>query len=126
MNKIENISAVGRRKSAVARVILTPGHGKIVCDYVFTKKSDTDEIMQLFDLIGLASKYNVKLFLTGGGYHSRIDAAKLAVARALVKLDESNKKTLREAGYITRDPREKERKKPGLRRARRAPQWAKR
>lgn len=126
MNAKENIGAVGRRKSAIARVILTPGKGKMTCASAFTKQTDVDEIMQLFDLVGLKSKYDIKLILTGGGYHSRTDAAKLAVARALVKLDESNKKTLREAGFITRDSREKERKKPGLRRARRAPQWAKR
>lgn len=122
----DNISAVGRRKSAVARITITPGKGKITGEHALAKQANANEILQLFDLVGLKSKYDIKLILTGGGYHSRIDAAKLAVARALVKLDESNKKTLREAGFITRDPREKERKKPGLRRARRAPQWAKR
>ena len=121
------ITAVGRRKSAIARVTLVPGKGEIICSWPLTNPAlDKEKILSALDLVGLKGKYNLKINLIGGGYQSRVDAIKLGVARALVKLDETNKTTLRKAGLLTRDPREKERKKPGLRRARRAPQWAKR
>jgi len=121
------ITAVGRRKSAIARVTLVHGKGEIICGWPLANPVlDKDKIISTLDLVGLKGKYDLKINLIGGGYQSRVDAIRLGVARALVKLDESNKTTLRKAGLLTRDPREKERKKPGLRRARRAPQWAKR
>jgi len=125
--KKNEITAVGRRKSAIARVTLISGKGEIICSWPLTNPAlDKEKIISTLDLVGLKGKYDLKINLTGGGYQSRVDAIKLGVARALVKLDETNKTTLRKAGLLTRDPREKERKKPGLRRARRAPQWAKR
>ncbi len=75
---------------------------------------------------GAWGQYDISVHVSGGGMHSQADAVKLGIARALILHNETLRKVLRETGMLTRDPRKKERKKPGLKRARRAPQWQKR
>ncbi len=116
--------ARGRRKSASARLKLHPGKGLLTIN-----KNTTDvdeELTEIFSLVGQQNKWDVESYVHGGGIAGQKDAIKLAIARALVEFDNNLKTTLRKAGFLTRDPREKERKKPGLKRARRAPQWSKR
>lgn len=115
---------VGRRKTAVARVRLYPGKGSLTINGNATEPNET--INAALATAGQTGKFDISAVVTGGGMTSQIEAIRLGVARALVELDESLKQGLRKVGYLTRDAREKERKKPGLRRARRAPQWAKR
>lgn len=117
--------SVGRRKRAIARIRLHKGKGQFLVNY---KKIDqpSDILTSPLKLVGLLDKYDVNATVHGGGVKSQLEAIRHGLSRALVKLDESLKPTLRKAGFITRDPREKERKKPGLKRARKAPQWQKR
>lgn len=119
----EYFSARGRRKSAHAFVRLTPGSGAIVINKI---ESNDQHIIDPLTLIGETDKWDIMVSVHGGGFNSQTDAIKLAVARALIKHNSEFKTTLRKAGFISRDSREKERKKPGLKRARRAPQWSKR
>lgn len=126
------IEGVGRRKTAIARVRLVPdGTGVFLVndrpweDYFPTvdmQKAASDPLK----LTGMWGRFDVSVHVVGGGIHSQAGAVKLGVARALVKFDEKFRKPLRDTDMMTRDPREKERKKPGLKRARRAPQWQKR
>ncbi len=115
---------VGRRKSAIASVKLSQA------DKVFllnNKKSELfGDLENPFELVGMKEKFGVSARVSGGGKVSQIDAIKLGIARALEKYNPEFRSTLKKAGLLTRDPREKERKKPGLKGARRAPQWAKR
>ncbi len=115
---------LGRRKTAIARVRLVPGKGTVTVNG--EQVEPTAEVIAPLTLTGQEGKVDISAVVSGGGMMSQIEAIRLGVARALVELDESLKQSLRKAGYLTRDPREKERKKPGLKRARRAPQWAKR
>jgi len=136
MTKInQQFVGIGRRKTSVVRVILTPitSNSKIdKKDLLTIKNSSTlsiDEkiyILAPLKLIDKENGFKIDINTSGGGKTSRLDAIRLAIARALIKFDPELKTTLRKSGFLTRDPREKERKKPGLRRARRAPQWAKR
>ena len=116
----------GRRKSAIVRVILTPGKGDVIFKNLKVSDNDKKEMLAPLATTENQNKFDVIVSIDGGGIASRIDAAILAISRALVSFDPDLKTTLRKEGYLTRDPREKERKKPGLRGARRAPQWAKR
>lgn len=124
--------ALGRRKTAIAKGKLFPGGTGAMTvngiDYqkYFTVFNWRENLELPFSVVGEKDKYNVELIVTGGGPNGQSEACRLAIARALLKVDETYKKTLRAACYLTRDPRAKERKKPGLKRARRAPQWAKR
>lgn len=121
----------GRRKSSVARVRLYPGKGLILIngrkfkDYlpVFSLRS---KVVAPLKHVGLEGKFDIKVKIKGGGIAGQTDAIFLGIARAALQYDKKLKKSLKDAGFLTRDPREKERKKPGLRRARRAPQWRKR
>ena len=115
---------LGRRKTAIARVRLVPGKGAVTVNGEQVEPN-ADYIAPL-TLTGQEGKFDLSAVVSGGGMISQVEAIRLGVARALVELDETLKQSLRKAGYLTRDPREKERKKPGLKRARRAPQWAKR
>ncbi len=120
-------SATGRRKSAIATANIFAGTGKLT----YRSKSALSDnqkktILSPLALLQKDSKYDVVISVTGGGIQSSVEAARLAVARASVELDAEAKLILRKNGLLTRDNRVKERKKPGLRRARRAPQWAKR
>ena len=123
--------ARGRRKSAIATVRLTPGKGQIIvgektaAEY-FNNAALVANVEQPLKLSGQEQKLNVSLHLSGGGKRGQADAARLAIARALNVMADDLRPTLKKAGLLTRDPREKERKKPGLKRARKAPQFSKR
>src|SRR3989338_8635800 len=126
------IYAVGRRKSAVARVrLFTEGTGsftvnkKSVEAYFSTFESQkiAREPLEKIEAKGI---YDVSAYVRGGGVAGQADAVRLGIARALVKFNEDFRKPMRSLGFLTRDPRVKERKKPGLKRARRAPQFSKR
>lgn len=127
----EQIQAVGRRKEAVCRLYLTPGTGKwevngrTLGDY-FPRPTLISAIQQPFALTDSLGKFDVKATLNGGGMSGQAGAVRLAVARALVKLDEGSRKKLREFGLLTRDAREVERKKPGRAGARKRFQFSKR
>jgi len=119
----------GRRKTCVAQARISKGTGKIVLkkgDKEVSFKDAINDIAEPFKILSLENKFDTTIILNGGGISSRIDAIKLAIARALIKVDEEFETTLKKEGLLTRDSREKERKKPGLKRARRAPQWQKR
>lgn len=117
----------GRRKSAIAQARIEKGSGKISSrDNQELSSVVLEEINEVLKSISTRKKFNISLILKGGGKKSQAQASKLAVARAVSKMDVSLEKTMKKMGYLTRDPREKERKKPGLKGARRAPQWQKR
>ena len=129
VNYIAN--ALGRRKCAVARVYVTEGNGKITIN-----KRDLTEyfpspilqfvVKQPLNLLDVAEKYDIKVNLYGGGYTGQSQALRLAIARALVKINAEDKKTLCAEGFMTRDSRSVERKKPGRPKARRRFQFSKR
>ena len=128
---MEMINAIGRRKSAVARVYLTEGTGKITINKVELAKYFPSAILQYVIkqpllLLGAEEKYDIKCNLDGGGFTGQSQALRLAIARALVKVDAEDKKTLKGQGFLTRDSREVERKKPGQPKARRRFQFSKR
>ncbi len=122
----------GRRKTAVARVRLFPGGGDFVVngksprDYFGAREVLHSEIVQPLELTGNAANFNVLVKVRGGGLAGQAIAVQHGVARALLDLDEELRPTLRQAGFLTRDPRMKERKKVGLKRARKRPQYTKR
>ncbi len=124
------IETVGRRKTSVARVRLTPAsktsfevNGKELQDY-FTIKDMQAIVKQ--PLADNPEKFKITAKIVGGGIHSQSEAMRHGIARALVEGDEMLRKTLKKAGYLKRDPRAKERRKFGLKKARKAPQWSKR
>ena len=128
---MEVVNASGRRKAAVARVYLSEGNGEITIN----KKAITTYfpsgilqyvVKQPLNKLGAAEKFNVKVNLNGGGYKGQAEALRLAIARALVKVDAENKSALKSEGFLTRDSREVERKKPGQPKARRKFQFSKR
>lgn len=127
----EQIQTIGRRKRAVCRMYLTPGSGKwdvngrTLGEY-FPRPTLVSAIQQPLTLTDTLGKYDIKAVLDGGGVAGQAGAVRLAIARALVKIDESNKKKLREYGLMTRDAREVERKKPGRAGARKRFQFSKR
>ena len=128
---MEQINAIGRRKSAVARVYLTEGTGKIVINKVELEKYFPSAILQYvvkqpLQLLELEGKYDIKVNLDGGGFTGQSQALRLAIARALVKINAEDKKALKVAGFLTRDSRVVERKKPGQPKARRHFQFSKR
>ena len=121
----------GRRKSATARVRIVSGKGDILVNdkeikEYFASKFLVNLVISPLKLLGLEKKFDISILISGGGKKGQAEAAKLGLARALVKKDESVKTTLKKSDFLTQDAREKERKKPGLKRARRAPQWQKR
>ncbi len=115
---------LGRRKTAIAQVRIMPGKGEFTINGAKTEAHDA--WIKPLQLVGKSENMDVSVVVRGGGMSSRVQAITLGIARALVDLDESFKSTLRKAGLVTVDARVKERKKPGLKRARKAPQWAKR
>ena len=128
---MEVINAIGRRKSSVARVYLTEGTGQITINKVDLTKYFPSAILQYvvkqpLNLLEVAGKYDIKVNLDGGGFTGQSQALRLAIARALVKINPEDKKTLKSQGFLTRDPREVERKKPGRPKARRRFQFSKR
>ena len=125
------VNALGRRKSAVARVYVTEGTGKITINKRDLENYFPSPILQYvvkqpLNLLDVAEKYDIKVTLCGGGYTGQSQALRLAIARALVKINEEDKKALRAEGCMTRDAREVERKKPGRPKARRRFQFSKR
>ena len=124
-------SGTGRRKTAIARVRLLPGEGEFVIngrslDEHFGNAVNESDVRMPFRVTGTEGKFNVMIKVEGGGVTGQAGAIRHGIARALLELDEANRGPLRQAGLLTRDPRMKERKKYGLKRARKAPQYTKR
>ena len=130
MTNIKNYGT-GRRKTSTARVFLRPGsglieiNGKALDDY-FGRQTSRMIVRQPLDLAGMAEKIDLVITVEGGGASGQAGAIRHGITRALVEYDESLKGDLRRAGYVTRDAREVERKKVGLRKARKRPQFSKR
>lgn len=124
--------ANGKRKSSIARVRLIPGgKGEISINEKPLKefccvKAQSDCIMAPLELCGMSKKVDIQAKVYGGGFNAQAEALRHGISKTLIDLDEANRSTLRKAGFLTRDSRVKERKKYGLKRARRAPQWSKR
>ena len=121
----------GRRKSSVARVILTPGTGNIVVNGIPAKEYLPSDILlmivdQPLELTNTKDKFDIKVNVYGGGYSGQAGAIRHGVARALLEASSDYRPALKAAGFLTRDARVKERKKYGLKKARRAPQFSKR
>ena len=121
----------GRRKKSVARVYLLPGTGKITVnkkeiDEYFPMETLKVIVRQPLELTGNLSKYDVKANVYGGGFTGQAGAVRHGISKALVQSDEELRPALKKAGFLTRDPRMKERKKYGLKKARKAPQFSKR
>ena len=125
------VNALGRRKSAVARIFVTEGTGKITINkkdlQVYFPSSILQYVVkQPLAALDVVEKYDIKVNLDGGGFTGQSQALRLAIARALVKINPEDKKALRAEGFMTRDAREVERKKPGQPKARRRFQFSKR
>lgn len=126
------IRALGRRKTASARLRLTPnGSGQFVvngkpCKEYFGFSFWTALVTEPLPLSGLEGTADISVRVQGGGLKGQAEAVRLALSRAIIELQPDLRSTIKKMGWLTRDPREKERKKPGLKRARRAPQWQKR
>ena len=128
---MEAINALGRRKTAVARVYLTKGKGVITVNNkkakeVFPTDVLQSKLVQPFALTDTLGKYNVNVNVNGGGINGQVEAIRLGISRALVEIQEDNKVALKEEGLMTRDPRMVERKKPGQPKARKKFQFSKR
>lgn len=127
----EYVEAIGRRKTATARVRLYPGTGDIVVNdrpmaQYFGRALDQMALMLPLNMTGTAASYNISVHVMGGGENGQAEAVRLGIARALITIDVAMRPQLKAAGLLTRDARAKERKKPGLKRARKAPQYTKR
>ena len=125
------VNALGRRKSAVARIFVTEGTGKITINKKDLQDYFPSSILQYvvkqpLMKLDVLEKYDIKVNLDGGGFTGQSQALRLAIARALVKINADDKKALRSEGFLTRDAREVERKKPGQPKARRRFQFSKR
>lgn len=125
------VNAIGRRKAAVARVFVSEGSGKIVINKRELENYFPSSILQFvvkqpLNKLDVLDKYDIKINLDGGGYKGQSEAARLAIARALVKINPEDKPALRAEGFMTRDPRVVERKKPGQPKARKRFQFSKR
>jgi small subunit ribosomal protein S9 len=125
------LRAVGRRKSASARVRITEGKGEILIngkpfEKYFPYFQWQQTVLAPLEAVGKKGKLDVSVKIVGGGVKGQATAVQLGISRSLIKYDEEYKKVLKSEGYLTRDSRVKERKKPGLKKARRAPQWKKR
>lgn len=128
---MEQVNALGRRKAAVARVFVNEGAGQITINgrdiQVYFPSSILQFIVkQPLNKLGVAEKYDIKVNLKGGGYNGQAEALRLAIARALVKINPEDKVALKAEGFMTRDAREVERKKPGQPKARKHFQFSKR
>ena len=126
-----NALGTGRRKEAIARVRLTPGTGKWVINdrslvEYFPNKVHQQLVSEPFVTLGAEGKFDVVARISGGGVSGQAGALRLGVTRALILVDPENRPPLKKAGFLTRDPRATERKKYGLKKARKAPQYSKR
>jgi len=127
----ESYYATGRRKSSSARVYLNNGNGEITVngrplDIFFGRQTNRMIVRQPLDVVEMNDKFDISVKVTGGGISGQAGAIRLGITRALLEYDETLRKDLRKAGFVTRDAREVERKKVGLRKARRATQFSKR
>jgi len=123
--------ATGRRKTSVARVNLIPGTGKIkinkrAFENYFPRESDRTSILEPLNITNAINKFDITATVTGGGTTGQVGAVKLGLARALAQSDENNRGVLKKTKLLSRDPRMKERKKPGQKGARKKFQWVKR
>lgn len=121
----------GRRKNSVARVFLVPGEGNVIINNkpigeYFGRRTLEMVVRQPIELTGAASRFDIQAKVLGGGISGQAGAIKLGIARALIQADPNLRPLLKRAGFLTRDPRMKERRKYGLKKARRAPQFSKR
>lgn len=128
---MELINAIGRRKAAVARVFVKEGNGTITInkrelDNYFPSSILQYVVKQPLNKLGVAEKYDIRVNLDGGGFKGQAEALRLAIARALVKINPEDKSALRSEGFMTRDARVVERKKPGRPKARKRFQFSKR
>ena len=128
---MEVVNALGRRKAAVARVYFKDGKGNITINdrefkNYFPQETLQYVVLQPLNLLNVADQYDIKVNIDGGGFNGQAEAIRLAFSRAMVKIDPENKPELKKAGFMTRDPREVERKKPGQPKARKRFQFSKR
>lgn len=128
---MESVNAIGRRKAAVARVYLSDGKGKITVnerDYKEYFGAETFQYVVTQPLVALnvTDKYDINVNLEGGGIRGQAEAIRLGITRALIEVNAENKSVLKASGFVTRDPREVERKKPGRPKARKRFQFSKR
>ncbi len=131
MNELTKYIALGRRKESCARVRMEAGDGKITCngrpfDKYFLRETDRIIVMQPLTLTSTAGKFNISAKLAGGGLTGQAGALRLGISRALLIADQNLKEVFRKNGYLSRDSRMKERKKYGLKGARKRFQWTKR
>ena len=131
MVEVVKYAGTGRRKSSVARVVLTPGAGKIMVNKreflnYFPRETDRILILNPLKLVNLENKFDIAVRVTGGGSTGQAGAFRLGLSRALISCDIQTRGVLKKAGCLTRDDRMKERKKPGQKGARRKFQWVKR
>lgn len=127
----EYFEGIGRRKESSARVRISTGNGAFVVNEkqaaeYFPRYGDVDRILEPMELTELAGKMDISVLVSGGGVSGQVGAVRHGLARALLKMDEGFRPVLRKAGMLTRDARIKERKKPGLKGARKAPTYTKR
>ncbi len=131
MKSAPYFQGTGRRKTSIARVRLVPGDGNVIVngkplpDY-FGADSAADVALLAFQVTNTVRRFNAMVKVEGGGHSGQIGAIAHGIARALLQANPDDRAALRKAGLLTRDPRAKERKKPGLKRARKAPQFTKR
>ncbi|MDR2917789.1 MAG: 30S ribosomal protein S9 [Tannerella sp.] len=128
---MEVVNAVGRRKAAVARVYVSEGSGKITINRRDLSEYFPSSILQFvvkqpLNTLGVTEQYDIKINLFGGGFKGQSEAARLAITRALIKINPESKPALKVEGFVTRDPRAVERKKPGRPKARKRFQFSKR
>jgi small subunit ribosomal protein S9 len=128
---MEVVNSLGRRKTAVARIYISEGKGNITVNKRAFKDYFTTEILQYIAtqpliLLGMTDKYDIKVNLDGGGYKGQAEALRLAIARAMIDINPELRPELKQAGFLTRDSREVERKKPGRPKARKRFQFSKR
>ena len=131
MKNLGYFQGTGRRKTSIARVRLVAGEGAVVVngkqlDDYFGRAGAVEQATAPFTVTNTAKRFNAMIKVEGGGVSGQVGAIAHGIARALLQVDKDHTKTLRAAGLLTRDPRAKERKKPGLKRARKAPQFTKR
>jgi small subunit ribosomal protein S9 len=131
MNQVSFHEGTGRRKTAIARVRLLTGEGKVVVngrslEDHFGNAVDLADILMPFRVTGTEGQFNAMIKVHGGGHHGQAGAIRHGIARAILQSDPAARVPLRQAGLLSRDPRMKERKKYGLKRARKAPQFTKR
>jgi len=128
---IQTYYSTGRRKSSTARVFISKGNGRITVNnrdlaQYFGRETGRMVVPQPLESVSMTDQFDIKVTVSGGGISGQAGAIRHGITRALIKYDESLRKTLRQAGFVTRDSREVERKKVGLHKARKRPQYSKR